>query len=242
MGDYDITFGYKVFDCDDREMEEAMEKRCTESIGSVLEILSSRYPVDMGFSVWVCNNSVVRLNAYTCEELTKFDISSALTYMPTDLLVEMLDSAMSSAAHEDDEDPGILPPECLKWIHNNVWMYAYRGDFRFGGIGRMEPKLVEAIRKLKDTGLLDSMPSDIMLVRSHYDANVIKRRVWIPECLKDLGLDTDSSVPDIMKSVYRMCFLDHIVDHAVYGEDIDAPTDALENEMMDYATAVADGE
>lgn len=242
MGDWDVIFGYRVFgdEVAGTEEEQHLRAECRTRIEKALDILSSRYPDEMGFSVYVYVS--ISLSAYTCPEWTKFDIGAPLTYMPTDLLVKMLDSAMTSAAHEDEEDPGILPPECLSWIHNHMWAHIYREGFKFGGLGKMEPNLVKAFRKLKETGLLDDMPPNTMLVHDSYGANVLKRKVWIPGCLKDLGLANDTSVPDIMKVLYKQCFLDHIVDHAVYGEDIDAPWDVLEGEMMDYATAVADGE
>lgn len=239
----DISFQWRAFGEKNDEMESIAEEVCRGKMEVALERVAKRYPQSKRFIVYVHDDAHISLRAYDCEECTHYMISASLTFMPIEPLAEMLDQAMMHAAHEDEEDPGIMPAECLEWIHNRLWCFVPKGDLVFGGIGRMEPKLREALKALKDRGLLDGMPGQgVTYVRYRKDADVIKRRVWIPQCLNDLEVGDTATVPQIMKELYKRCFIDHIVDHAVYCDGLDAPVKALETEMMEYATAVADGE
>lgn len=211
-----------------------------DKLRAVGEMIEAEFDDDFVLEIALRDSSGTWVEANTCKDAARIELSDDLAEMPPHLLKQLIDSAMTYA--QTGEPEGEIP-EVKKWIHQELWKFVDRSDIVPPRWGVMRRNLREALRLLKDRGLLDDLPPNVMF--SGVYASVPHRVVCIPE---DFG-NEDDPVDKLAVKLYKECIMRHVVLNTLYGCDIDAPMECLVDDQENYATeaimcedAPADGE
>jgi len=210
-----------------------------DKLNAVGEMVEAEFDDDFVLEIALRESSGTWVEANTCKDAEHIELSCDLAEMPPHLLKQLIDNAMTCAQTGDSEEM----PEVKKWIHQELWKHVDRSDVTPPGWGVMRKNLREALRLLKDRGLLDDLPPGVIFSRSF--ESVPRRIVRIPE---DFG-DENDPVDVLAVKLYKECIMRHVVLNTIYGYDVDAPMECLVDDQENYATetimyndAPADGE
>jgi len=198
----------------------------------VVEEVSASYPDDMGFEIGVCDAST-SLTVLTCEQGTRISLSDDLCLLPKEVLVSMIEATIDAAAH--DETP-VFDDSVRFWMSEKLWELVDRPITPYDVVkySKMPQMELDALRILKDSGLLDDLPKGtVYRAGAIGSSNIPHRIVRIPVVEIKEGMTRVS----LAKQLYRDCFLDLIVNHAIMN-GLNMPEDPLKTEMMSYSESV----
>lgn len=99
----------------------------------------------------------------------------------------------------------------------------------------VDKRILDALKMLKDVGLLDDMPSGATYVNSGNLASVMRRNVFIPSELGPADEQTLHNTTDVAMKIYARYLLPHILANAVYADELEEDLNDLGRDMVHAA-------
>lgn len=219
-----------------------MKEEFREHLKKVGIEVESEFDDDFVLEIRVVETNNTFIEADTCKFGAHVEISEDLVHLPAEQLARAISCVMEQA---NSGIPVSLPHDAMLSIYNDLWKKVDRSQIPHARWGVMRKDLRDALRLLKDRGLLDDLPEGTVFTSSQWEMSVPHRVIAIPI---DYRSDEELTVQSLAMMLYMDVFVKHIVTNTMYGYDVDAPEDVLMKDQMGYASTVikdettADGE
>lgn len=221
------------YSLEDIEPKLAEVERCLEGDG---------FP-DMDIEVELVDNSRISELTYcradVCSKAIHIEVTTDIFFSLSGLGLSILIEEVIEEANDSSDHTISNPLACL--LRGNVyvegWKHRDEDPSLIAHWSKMDRCVVDAIKMLKEAGLLDDLPEHVFYVNEKERANVFQRKAYIPIKADEYGT-TDAKI--IAKVIYQQYLVPHIVTNAVYTLKLDDYI-GLEIDMMHAAEMALEG-
>lgn len=199
----------KRYSLEDIDPKLAEVERCLEGDG---------FP-DVDVEIELVDNSrilgLTYCRADVCTKASHIEVTTDIFFSLSSIGLSILIEEVVEEANGSSDHTISNPLACL--LRGNVyvkgWKHRDEDPSLIANWSKMDKYVGDAIKMLKEAGLLDDLPEHMFYVNEKGRANVFQRKVYIPIKADEYGT-TDAK--SIAKIIYQMYLVPHIVTNAIY--------------------------